>query len=33
MSGFLVGGGLLFANIIGLGYLNNSLIGPESHYW
>lgn len=33
LSGFFVGGGLLFANIIGLGYLNENFRGPNSHYW
>lgn len=33
MSGFFVGGGLLFANIMGLGYMNSNLRGKDSHYW
>ncbi|CAD8123010.1 unnamed protein product [Paramecium sonneborni] len=33
MAGFLVGGGLLFANFMGLGYLNNELRGNDSYYW
>ncbi|CAD8111731.1 unnamed protein product [Paramecium primaurelia] len=33
MSGFFVGGGLLFANFMGLGYINNDLRGKDSHYW
>ncbi len=33
MAGFQVAGGLLFANILGLGYLNPDLVGKESHYW
>lgn len=33
MAGFQVGGGLLFANILGLGYLDSSLVGEGSHYW
>lgn len=33
MAGFLVGGGLLFANIMGLGYINDDLRGEQSYYW
>jgi hypothetical protein len=33
MSGFQVAGGILFANILGLGYLNPDLVGEGSHYW
>ncbi|CAD8112085.1 unnamed protein product [Paramecium sonneborni] len=33
MAGFLVGGGLLFANFMGLGYLNDELRGQNSYYW
>lgn len=33
MSGFFVGGGLLFANFMGLGYMNSDLRGKDSHYW
>lgn len=33
MAGFLVGGGLLFTNFIGLGYINDDLRGKDSYYW
>lgn len=33
MSGFMVGGGILFANFLGLGYLNPDLSSKESFYW
>ncbi|CAK82341.1 unnamed protein product (macronuclear) [Paramecium tetraurelia] len=33
MAGFLVGGGYLFVTFLGLGYIDESLNGPESNYW
>lgn len=33
MAGFMVGGGLLFVNFMGLGYLNDFLKGEDSYYW
>lgn len=33
MAGFMVGGGLLFVDFMGLGYLNDYLRGKDSYYW
>jgi hypothetical protein len=32
-GGFCVSGGLLFVILMGLGYLNDDLRGPDTYYW